>query len=151
MSEVAKKEVKLGRPTKHMERYRNVGRPTKMNEETFQKLEWAFLHGCNKSQACLYADIAPSTLSEYLKVNPEYNERIETLQQCPSLQAKFNVVDAIENKDIDSSKWHLERRDEDYAKKSKTEISGSMGIDTEADRKAVIKEAIDHITGKNND
>lgn len=127
------------------------GRPRVIDDKVLGKLEEAFLWGYSDREACLHANINPSTLYDYCNEHKGYSERKELLKNKPKMLAKKNIVEAIRKGDEGSSKWYLERKDDEFSNKTKTEISGSMGIDTEADRKAVIKEAIDHITGKNND
>jgi hypothetical protein len=90
-----------------------VGRPTVMTEDVLQKLEYAFMRGLTDVEACLYADIGTTTLYNYCEENPEFRERKEELKKNPVVQAKLNVFEAIESKDIDMSKWYLERRAKD--------------------------------------
>jgi hypothetical protein len=89
----------------------NAGRPTKMDDRVLSKLREAFLFGCNKLEACAYSEIAPSTLYEYLKLNPEFSNKIEEWQKAPILKAKKTVVDSLDNpKD---AQWYLERKRKD--------------------------------------
>lgn len=90
-----------------------VGRPTVMTEELLQKLEYAFMRGLTDVEACLYADIGTTTLYNYCEENPEFRERKEELKKNPTAKAKLNVYEAIESKDVDVSKWYLERRAKD--------------------------------------
>lgn len=101
-----------------------VGRPTVMTEEVLQKLEYAFMRGLTDVEACLYADIATSTLYNYCKENPEFLERKEELKQHPTAKARLNITEAIENGNEDISKWWLER-------KVKDEFSTKQTIDGE--------------------
>ena len=43
------------------------------------------------------------------------------------LRAKYNIHKAIENKDVDVSKWYLERTDDAYNPKKRAEITGTDG------------------------
>ena len=105
----------------------SVGRPTVMTEEVLQKLEFAFMRGLTDVEACLYADIATSTLYNYGKENPEFLERKEELKKHPTAQAKLNVYEAIENKDVDVSKWYLERKAKDEFSTKQT-IDGELSV-----------------------
>ena len=89
------------------------GRPTVMTAETLNKLEYGFLRGMNDLECCLYADISRQTLYDYCNKHPEFADRKETLKKKPSIQAKLNITEAIENGDVDLSKWYLERRNKD--------------------------------------
>ena len=81
-----------------------------MTDAVVGKLEEGFLRGMNDTECCLYAGISRDTLHEYCKKNPEFSDKKEALKSRPSLKAKMNITDAIENGDIEISKWYLERR-----------------------------------------
>jgi len=88
----------------------NAGRPTVMTEATIQKLEQAFVNDFTDAEACLYADIKPSTLYLYQKNNPEFLEKKELLKNSLSMKAKTEVARKISKGDKDTIKWWLERR-----------------------------------------
>jgi len=90
-----------------------IGRPAIVDDLVLQKLEYAFVHGLTDKQACLYADIAPSTLYNYQNAHPEFVERKETLKDAVTMRAKLNVAAKINEGDIDQSNWWLERRAKD--------------------------------------
>jgi hypothetical protein len=73
------------------------GRPTKMTPETVRILEDAFLMGCTDQEACVAADIVPSTLYLYGSENPEFSERKETLKQNPTYRAKKIILQVLES------------------------------------------------------
>jgi len=99
-----------------------VGRPTVMTETMIGKLEMLFAKGLTDREACLIADISPSTLYDYCNENPEFAERKEALKQHPTAKARLNLTEAIEKGDADLSKWWLER-------KAKDEFSTKQTID----------------------
>ena len=101
-----------------------VGRPTVMTEDVLDKLEYLFAKGLTDREACLIANIHPSTLYDYCSANPEFAERKELLKDKPKITAKLNVAEAIESHDIDMSKWYLER-------KAKDEFSAKQIIDAD--------------------
>lgn len=107
------------------------GRPTVMTEGVLQKLEYGFMKGLSDSQCCAYADIAPSTLYNYCDSHPEFLERKEQLKNSPSVKAKLNIVEAIEEGDYELSKWWLER-------KEKQEFSTKQEIDANVDADVTI-------------
>ena len=104
-----------------------VGRPTVMTDDVLDKLEMLFAKGLTDREACLIADINPSTLYNYCNDHPEFLERKELLKEQIKTQAKLNVAEAIEKKDIDMSKWYLERKAKDEFS-TKQEISGDISI-----------------------
>lgn len=105
----------------------SVGRPTVMTEDVLQKLEFAFMRGLTDLEACLFANIGTTTLYNYCEENPEFRERKEELKKNPTAKAKLNVYEAIENKDVDVSKWYLERKAKDEFS-TKQEVSGDIKV-----------------------
>ena len=108
-----------------------VGRPTVMTETMIGKLELLFAKGLSDREACLIVDICPTTLYDYCNLHPEFAERKELLKEKTKTQAKLNVAEAIENKDIEVSKWYLER-------KAKDEFSARQIIDADVNTDVTI-------------
>ena len=102
-----------------------VGRPTVMTDDVIGKLEMLFAKGLSDREACLIANIHPSTLYDYCSANPEFAERKELLKEQIKTQAKLNIAEAITNKDADLSKWYLERKAKDEFS-TKQEISADV-------------------------
>ena len=88
-----------------------MGRPSKMNDLTLQKLQDAFLMGCTDSEACLYAGIVPSTLYNYQAQNLDFMEQKETCKQNPFLKARKVILDALEGGDLSTAQKVLDRKD----------------------------------------
>lgn len=90
-----------------------------MTPEVIEKLEQAYLAGCNDLQACLYAGIGDRTLDDYEAKNPDFARRKRALRDNLKLQAKLNIQRAIEkDKNLSLSQWLLERRErEEYGNK----------------------------------
>ncbi len=107
-----------------------AGRPCKIDDKILLKLETAFAMDCTDTEACLFADINPSTLYEYQKKYPQFTKRKEELKQTPVLKAKTKVVNDIKN-DTSTAKWYLERRNKHFKPQQKVEYSGSLNILTE--------------------
>jgi len=72
-----------------------AGRPTKMTENTVNKLEEAFAMGCTDLEACLFADISKKTLYNYQDKNPEFIHRKEQLKQKPFLIARASIMNGM--------------------------------------------------------
>jgi len=107
-------------------------RPTVMTESVIGKLEEWFAMWFTDVEACLYADIASSTLYDYIEKHPMFSERKEELKNQPKIQAKINIINKLKEKDTDTSKRYLER-------KSKDEFSTKQEIKEESDTTLVIK------------
>ena len=86
------------------------GVPTKMTKELIAKLEQAFSIGCTDREACIFAEINPSTLYDYQLLNTEFTKRKESLKEKPILRARMNIVTALNKNDKEMSKWFLERK-----------------------------------------
>ncbi len=100
-----------------------IGRPLAMTKDVLQKVEYAFSIGCTDKEACIYADIAPSTLYKYCDENPAFSERKEMLKDKPVLAARMAVVKAIESGDTKMAWLYLERkRTEEFGQRKKIEI-----------------------------
>ena len=104
-----------------------AGRPTVMTNDMIGKLELLFAKGLSDREACLIADINPTTLYDYCNTHPDFKERKELLKERPKTTAKLNVAEAIENKDIELSKWYLERKAKDEFSTKQT-IDGDLNI-----------------------
>lgn len=110
------------------------GRPTVMTPETVKKLEYGFLKGLTDAECCLYADISKQTLYDYCEKHPEFTDRKEQLKKQPSIQAKLNVTEAIDNGDIDLSRWYLERKNKDefsLKQEIKADVQDTITINVE--------------------
>lgn len=89
------------------------GRPTVMTSEVIGKLENAFGRGNTILESCLIAGISKDAYYDYLKLNPEFSERIELLRENVTMHARNNLVDSIMTGNIADSKWYLERKKKD--------------------------------------
>jgi len=106
-----------------------AGRPKKINKDKIGKLEEAFAIGCTDLEACLFADIAASTLYDYQKEHTEFLERKKKLKEMPVLKARTKVVEEIDN-DPGTAKWYLERKKKDeFGPQQKVDVSGAITIE----------------------
>lgn len=106
-----------------------MARPRKITKETVQKLEEGFLMGLSDREACIYADIAVSTLYDYCKKHKEFSERKELLKDNIKMKSKLNVAHGIKKGDINLSLWYLERKCKDeFSPKQEIMHSGTMDI-----------------------
>ncbi len=72
-----------------------MARPTIFKQNTLHKLEEAFALGCTDKEACIYANIAPSSLYNYQKSNEEFLERKQLLRQTPILKARIELLKGL--------------------------------------------------------
>lgn len=71
------------------------GRPTVLNDLVLQKLWFAFSIGCSDREACIYANIAPSTLYNIQTKNRDFLEQKSILKNKLTLLARMNVMSEI--------------------------------------------------------
>lgn len=93
------------------------GKYTKLTDETVQKLETCFAMDCSIPEACSYADISTRTYYNWVKDNPEMEERFLALRQRPFLKARQTIMRSLENQK--GAQWYMERKKKaEFAPKS---------------------------------
>ena len=108
-------------------KYWTAWRPAIMTDEVLAKLEEWFAMWFTDNEACLYADINPSTLYRYIDKNPEFSKRKEILKDQPKMKAKMNIVQSINKWDLTDSKWYAERKIKDeFSLKQEVEQSWNI-------------------------
>jgi hypothetical protein len=73
------------------------GRKPKFTKEIIVKLEEVFLLGGSAEEACMVADISPTTFYKHIKEDPELAERFDTLKMFPILKARRAIVRSLDN------------------------------------------------------
>lgn len=116
-----------------------VGRPSVMTPEILERLRSAFAIGATDEEACVFAGIGTTTLYVYQDNHPEFQEEKEQLKMNPVLQARNNVVEAMQKQEneteaqkqtrLETSKWYLQR-------KKKDEFSNLL-IDVKQDNRSI--------------
>lgn len=103
-----------------------VGRPTVFTQDVLNKLQQAFLKGYSNRAACIYADVVEGTFYKYCDENPEYVEKKKAWQENPVSKSRDVVYDAIDQGDVQTAKWMLERKckDEFSLRTEQTGIGG---------------------------
>lgn len=104
-----------------------AGRPRAITPDVVGKLEEAFTVGANITQACDFAGISRDTYYDYCERNAGFIDKVAEWSARTGLRAKYNIHKAIENKDVDVSKWYLERTDDAFNPKKRAEITGTDG------------------------
>lgn len=89
------------------------GRPTDKTADTVTKLIAAFHNGFNDTEACYYAQIARKTYYDWLNKDEEFSNKITYAKMHPNIKAKELVISNINEGDVKSAKWWLERRAKD--------------------------------------
>ena len=90
------------------------GRPTIVTEEVVRKLESILQLGVNDTTACQYAKISRDTFYDHLKNDPHFSDRIQSAKDLVTIAAGQVVTnDIVQNRDVTSAKWWLERKTPD--------------------------------------
>lgn len=89
-----------------------TGRPPSIGNEELRKLKEIFALGGTDKEACLYANIAPSTLYKYQEGHPDFMEHKEALKETPLLKARRTIEKSLET-DVNSAWRYAERKDPD--------------------------------------
>ena len=94
----------------------------------YNKLELGAKMRMKDMALCAYLGIYHSKWKRLLKKYPLLRDRIDTWRECIVAAAAENLAkDVIENKNVENSKWVLERLDrENYGKKSDVSVSGEV-------------------------
>src|SRR3990167_2262638 len=122
----------MGRLYKQKSGKNPVGRPSSFTPEVVMKLEQVFAIDGSVEEACSYADISRNTFYEYLKVHPEFSDRIDELRQRPVLKARQTIVKSLD--DPNHAFRYVER-------KRKAEFGNSL----ELKGKLTISEVLDNL------
>lgn len=89
-----------------------MARPTVITKLVLQKLEEAFSFDCTDEEACILANIAPSTLYNYQGSNPEFLERKQLLRHKPILKARQTIIGALDDPNFAFKYLERKRRQE---------------------------------------
>lgn len=87
----------------------NVGRPTIIDENVVKILEEVLKAGSTVTQACYIAQISRQVFYNHIREGGEFLYRINTARNFLQVRALKNVANAIEEGDLKTSKWFLEK------------------------------------------
>lgn len=88
--------------------YKKVGRPTVFTEETVLKLEQGFKIGLNDTECIAYADVSRNAFYDFLRKNPEFNDKKDKWKLNPIAKAKNTIFKHLD--DPKTAQWFLERK-----------------------------------------
>jgi hypothetical protein len=88
----------------------SVGRPTVITSDIVRKLETAFQDGFSVSEACLTFGISRTAYYERNATDREFMDKMELARTYVSIRAKKTVIHAINEGDLSTAKWWLERK-----------------------------------------
>lgn len=107
----------------------NVGRPLKRTEDLVRKLESILKIGGTIDQACSYARISRETYYRWLEEDKDFMTRMESAKYYSDIAAKNIVVKSIlEDKNLESAKWWLEKREFKHQNNTAIQINNFTNI-----------------------
>jgi hypothetical protein len=125
MATLAELKAKIDEARHIINHMRHVGRPqTEGVLENETALIASFQNGLNITQACLQVGIQKTQYYREIKRNKRFSDKMALAQQFATTAARHNIVVAINNKDVATSKWYLERKDPEYKPKSDVTSDG---------------------------
>ena len=94
----------------------------------YNKMELGAKMRMKDTALCAYLGIYGGKFKKLLKKYPLLRDRIDTWRECIVASAAENLAkDVMENKNVENSKWVLERLDrENYGRKSDVNVSGEV-------------------------
>jgi len=107
-----------------------AGQPTKMTESRLALLREAFMWGCTDSEACCYAQIAPSTLYHYCERNPEFLELKNSLKDMPVMKSKRIITNALDDGDLNTANRVVDRKEGQKIVQTNVELTHEQWLDT---------------------
>jgi len=112
-------------------------------DEVRAKLEAGAQLDVPVEKCCTYAQISRYSYHRYLKAHPDFATKLQSLRLTPSIKARQNVVKSIvEEKDVENSKWWLERRERDeFNLRQQVEHTGEVDLNLE---EIINKKIADH-------
>jgi hypothetical protein len=100
-------------------------------DEVIRKLEQVWSIGGSDEEAAFFANIAKSSLCEFLKRSPLVSERKEALKNKTILKARQEVVKGLENNPEFSLKYLERKRRNEFALKLENESKEEVSLKIE--------------------
>ena len=126
-----------------------MGRPTKLNDETQNRIVTALLRGNYQETAARYAGINVDTFYEWMKrgreepgtIYSEFSEAVEAAKAAAEVRDVTLIDRAAEEGSWQAAAWKLERKyPHRWGRLQRTEVSGPDGapVKVELDAKAAL-------------
>lgn len=98
---------------------KKVGRPTKRTPDAVKKLVSAFKLGIDTQKALRIAKISDVTFYDWYNSDKDFRDNIDYAREYAiALSASIVNKDLKKNKNIDTAKWYLERKDPTFSTRS---------------------------------
>lgn len=100
---------------------------TKLNPDTVKKLEEVAALDGSVEEMCFYADISRQTYYNWMKANPNMQERFDNLRQRPFLKARQTIVKNLDNPQH-AFEYMRRKKKAEFSDRSEVEIGASESI-----------------------
>jgi len=117
----------------------------KLTGDLIKKIREAWELGIvSERGVCSYVGISAPTYSKYMTMCPELEELKELCQEKINIEARKNIKKAIERGHLDTSKWYLEKTDQQFQKNSDTTVN--VAVISVADREKEMNKFMERFT-----
>lgn len=100
----------------------------KQLSEAKQKLIVGFSRGYNILECCLYSGISHSTYYKYFGDDQEALNEFKLHRQNLKLKAKEVINDSLNDGDVNTAKYILDRTSDEFKPKSEQDIKGELEV-----------------------
>ncbi len=87
-----------------------IGRPPAIKEDVVRKLEVCLASGYGVSAACHFSGISRSTYYEHLGIDKDFSDKMRLAEEWSTFRARQVILKSIDDGDLSSAKWWLERK-----------------------------------------
>lgn len=120
-------------------RNQDQGAPSVLTPSVVALLVAAFESGLPKTQAFRYAGISKDTYYRAIKDDEEFADKMRVAQQKLNFRAREVVAKAINNGDVRTAQWWLERKQKDeFSQRKETTGSGGGAIKVDSGQRKSI-------------
>ena len=105
-----------------------MARPTIRTTEVISKLEFAFGIGATIPAACEHAGIASRTYHKWAEDDADFAADMKQRQQAQVLKAAKVIDKALDNGDVQTARWYLERKHPDFQNSNKHKLVTDDGM-----------------------
>lgn len=98
----------------------------KLTPRVLELLQQAFHNSYSVTEACQLAKISRETYYDWLRTIDGFEAQMEEAKAVPLRKAKEVITGALQENDINTAKWYVERRDPAF--KSKGELDVNHGL-----------------------
>lgn len=101
-----------------------IGRPTKYEAQTIERLIQAIGAGLTIEDACVYGDIHKSTFYDWIQTYPDFSDAVKTAEVKAKMRRILRIELAAQNGAWQADAWYLERKyPEEFGRKLTLQVA----------------------------